>query len=79
MRPLLGGFIQEKNNKIDIQWTDDLIRVFENSKLAVKHIKPLYLPKRSDQLAVTLDWSKQGIGGTLWALLDKFKTSGRLL
>ena len=63
----------EKDNKTKIQWTDELIQVFENSKSAVKQIKPLYLPKRTDQLAISLDWSKQGIGGTLWALLEDSK------
>ena len=63
----------EKNGKIEIQWTDSLINAFEDSKKAIKDVKPLYLPKRSDQLAITLDWSEKGIGATLWALLKDKK------
>ena len=44
-----------------------------NSKHALKNIEPLYLPKRTDRLAMTLDWSKSGIGSTLFALLKDRK------
>ena len=59
----------EKNGKADIIWTESLDKAFEQSKIAIKNVQPLYLPKRSDQLAITLDWSEKGIGATLWALL----------
>ena len=63
----------EKNSKAEIKWTDSLIKAFEESKAAIKNVQPLYLPKRSDQLAITLDWSEKGIGATLWALLKNKK------
>ena len=63
----------EKNGKADIIWTDSLDKAFEQSKIAIKNVQPLYLPKRSDQLAITLDWSEKGIGATLWALLKHKK------
>ena len=63
----------EKNGKTEIDWTDPLISAFETSKQAIQNVKPLYLPKRSDQLAITLDWSEKGIGATLWALLKERK------
>ena len=47
----------EKNGKTVINWTDSLNTAFDKSKEAMKNIRPLYLPKRSDQLAITLDWS----------------------
>ena len=63
----------EKNGNTEINWTPALNTAFERSKEAIKMIKPLYLPKRSDQLAITLDWSEKGIGATLWALLKDKK------
>ena len=63
----------EKDGKQEIVWTEDLEAAFENSKKDTKKIQPLYLPKRKDQLAITLDWSGKGIGATLWALLKEKK------
>ena len=63
----------EKDGKKAIEWTDSLDKSFEDSKLALKTIEPLYLPKKSDKLAITLDWSKSGIGATLFALLKDRK------
>ena len=50
-----------ENGKTEISWNDSLNEAFSNSKKAISNVKPLYLPKRSDKLAITLDWSKQGI------------------
>ena len=58
---------------MEIKWEDNLNEAYDASKLALKNIEPLYLPKRSDRLAITLDWSKVGIGATLWALLKDKK------
>ena len=63
----------EKNGKTEIIWTKALDKAFIESKEALKNIKSLYLPKRSDQLAITLDWSAKGIGAALWALLENEK------
>ena len=63
----------EKDGKKRIEWTDSLNESFENSKIALKNIEPLYLPKKSDRLAITLDWSKSGVGATLFALLKDKK------
>lgn len=63
----------EKNGKLEIEWTEKLDSDFVKAGEAAKNIKPLYLPKRSDQLAITLDWSAKGIGATLWALLKDRK------
>ena len=63
----------EKDGKKPIVWTDELNRSFETSKMALKNVEPLYLPKRSDKLAITLDWAKTGIGATLFALLKDKK------
>ena len=54
-------------------WTNELSEVYQQSKLALKQIKPLYLPKRTDKLALTLDWSKSGIGATLFAVIKDKK------
>ena len=64
----------EKDKKKEIIWTEELDKAYDDSKLALKNIEPLYLPKRSDKLAITLDWSKSGIGATLFALLDDKKS-----
>ena len=63
----------EKDGKQEIEWTEALTQAFDKSKEDLKNIKPLYLPKRTDQLAITLDWSGKGIGATLWALLKNKK------
>ena len=63
----------EKDGKQEIVWSKELEEAFENSKKDIKNIQPLYLPKRKDQLAITLDWSGKGIGATLWALLKDKK------
>ena len=38
---------------------------FDKSRREIVKAANLYLPKRDDQLAVTVDWSQEGIGGTL--------------
>ena len=63
----------EKDKKKEIIWTEELNKAYDDSKIALKSIEPLYLPKRSDKLAITLDWSKAGIGATLFALLEDKK------
>ena len=63
----------EKNGKMEITWTEELDKAYNDSKLALKNIGPLYLPKRSDRLAMTLDWSKSGMGATMFALLKDRK------
>ena len=69
----LEKIIGEKNGKAEIVWTDELNKAYDDSKHALKNIEPLYLPKRTDRLAMTLDWSKSGIGSTLFALLKDRK------
>ena len=34
------------------------------------NLDKLYLPKPSDQLVMTSDWSEKGISATLWAMVD---------
>ena len=43
---------------------------FDKSRREIVRAANLYLPKRDDQLAVTVDWSQEGIGGTLWEILQ---------
>ena len=50
-------------------WDSAASASFDKSKQEIVNAANLYLPKRDDQLAVTVDWSQEGIGGTLWAIL----------
>ena len=61
----------EKDGKKQIDWNDELNECYETSKKALDKVEPLYLPKKTDKLAITLDWSKNGIGATLFALLKE--------
>ena len=51
-------------------WDSSASASFDKSKQEIVNAANLYLPKRDDQLAVTVDWSQEGIGGTLWAILQ---------
>ena len=51
-------------------WDSESSTSFENSRKEIVNAANLYMPKRDDQLAVTVDWSQEGIGGTLWAILQ---------
>ena len=53
-----------------VVWDNGASLSFDKSKQEIVNAANLYLPKREDQLAVTVDWSKEGIGGTLWAILQ---------
>ena len=61
----------EKDGKSLISWTPELSSVFKHSQKSISNLHHLYQPKRTDQLLITLDWSKKGIGATLWAILDQ--------
>ena len=45
----------KNDGKKEIEWTDDLKKSYDDSKIVLKEIEPLYLPKRLDKLAITLD------------------------
>ena len=53
-----------------LTWTAELKSKFESSKDKIKTLDKLYIPKSEDQLVLTSDWSKKGISGTLWAMVD---------
>ena len=63
----------EKDGKKAIVWSNELDKCYRDSKQALRHVEPLYLPKRTDKLAITLDWSKSGIGATLFAIMKDRK------
>ena len=52
-------------------WDTATTQSFNQAKREILNRKNLYLPKRSDQLAQTHDWSKEGIGATLFAIFEK--------
>ena len=58
----------EKDGKAKIEWNPELSKAFKVSQQSIGSISPLYQPKREDQLVITLDWSKKGIGATLYAV-----------
>ena len=51
-------------------WTPELINQFEVSKKEAKNLDVLYQPDPNDQLVLSSDYSKKGISGTLWAVVD---------
>ena len=62
-----------------LPWTQDLVKQFEESKVKIKKLDKLYLPKDTDQLVLTSDWCKYGISATLWAVVDqKFLVVARM-
>ena len=52
-------------------WDTTTIHAFNQAKKEILNRKNLYLPKRSDQLAQTHDWSKEGVAATLFAIFEK--------
>ena len=63
----------EKDGKSKIDWTPDLSKSFKLSQQSIVNVSPLYQPKRDEQLLITLDWSKKGIGATLYAVQENKK------
>ena len=63
--------IGEKSKKETIQWTEELIKVFEDAQKILKTAKPLTMPKPGEQLYITSDASQTGIGATLHRARDK--------
>ena len=63
----------EKDGKSKIDWTPDLSKSFKLSQQSIVNVSPLYQPKRDEQLLITLDWSKKGIGATLYAVQESKK------
>ena len=59
-----------KKSSEKLEWTEDLQHKFEQSKVKIKELDTLYLPKPDDQLVITSDWSLKGISATLWAMLE---------
>ena len=66
----LEEFQANKKSSEKLTWTPELKEKFEISKQEIKELDKLYLPKPSDQLVMTSDWSEKGISATLWAMVD---------
>jgi hypothetical protein len=64
----LEELVASKKSSEKLTWTEQLMRKFEESKLKIKELDKLYLPRPDDQLVLTSDWSEQGISATLWAM-----------
>ena len=73
---ILSGLNELASNNHDrkdvINWTELLKNKFKSSQLLVDTIEPLYMPKPTDQLVITLDWAEtlKGIGAVVWAVVD---------
>ena len=75
----LEEFVAGKPSSHKLQWNDDLITEFESAKKHAGRLDKIYLPKPSDQLVLTSDYSKKGISATLWAVVeDKFLVVSRM-
>ena len=51
-------------------WDSGMVNSFKLAKKEILNRKNLYIPKRTDQLAQTHDWSKEGVGATLFAIVN---------
>ena len=63
----LEEFAANKPSSQKLEWTDPLIKEFENAKNEAKKMDDLYTPRKEDQLILTSDYSKAGVSATLWA------------
>ena len=71
--------VSNKPSTQKIEWTPELKKKFEQSKVEAKQLDEVYLPKPEDQLILSSDYSKLGISATLWALVDtKFLVVARM-
>ena len=66
----LEEFQANKKSSEKLLWTEDLKQKFVESKKEILQLEKLYLPKPSDQLVMTSDWSEKGISATLWAMVE---------
>ena len=66
----LEEFQANKKSSEKLLWTEELKQKFVESKKEILQLDKLYLPKPSDQLVMTSDWSEKGISATLWAMVD---------
>ena len=57
-----------KDSTEKISWSDDLIKVFNQSKNHLKKAKPVVLPRYDDQLHIITDASNLGIGSSLFVV-----------
>ena len=69
--PLEKFVAKFKGKNEPLLWDEATVNTFNQAKKEILNRKSLYLPKRSDQLAQTHDWSKEGVGATLFAVFDK--------
>ena len=66
----LEEFQAGKKSCDKLVWTNELESKFFKSKEEILKLDKLYLPKQSDQLVMTSDWSEKGISCTLWAIVE---------
>ena len=66
----LEELVSGKPSSQKVEWTEVLEKKFENAKTEAKKLDKIYLPKPTDQLVLTSDYSKKGICATLWAIVD---------
>ena len=79
LRQLEEFVSKHKKSSDKLEWTDELIKSFEDSKEKLKTLDKLYIPKPEDQLVLTSDWSKKGYHATLWAVVaGKFLVVARM-
>ena len=50
-----------------IQWSDELLKLFENAKASLANVNTIHVPKPSDKLDLYCDYSAeaQAVGGKL--------------
>ena len=70
LEPLEKFVAKFKGKNQPLLWDAEMIKSFKQAKSEIINRKNLYLPKRTDQLAQTHDWSKEGVGATLFAIVN---------
>ena len=66
----LEEFQAGKKSSDKLEWSEELKQKFFKSRQEILQLDNLYLPKQSDQLVMTSDWSEKGISCTLWAIVE---------
>ena len=60
-----------KGTSETLSWSQQQQSCFEESKLRLPNMHNTYIPKNNDQLVITKDWAKKGLGATLWVYLPE--------
>ena len=49
-----------------LEWKPETLTCLKEAKQKIKALHNTFIPKKTDQLVITMDWSKKGIAATLF-------------